>query len=149
MPELSRISRIMAKAIYASEPLVDLPVHPTLPEDLKDFYRTFGGGEFFPGSAWSFAICAADELQRSDMYVVGEDIGEEVSANWYVIATCDDQTISICLAEGPEFGRCYDSYWDIYPTADPSTLIAASFTDLLEMIVSNRGHSLFWIPGHH
>lgn len=139
----------MAKAIYACESPGDPPARPTLPEDLKAFYRAYGGVKFFPGSEWSFVICAADKLQRSDMYVLGEDIGDDVSANWYVIATCDDQTISICLSEGPEFGRCYDSYWDIYPTADPSTLIATSFTELLEMIVSNGGRSLFWIPGHH
>lgn len=82
------------------------------------------------------------------MHVFGEDVGDELSASWYVIATSDDHTISICLSEGNEFGWCYDFYWDIYPAADSTTLIATSFTDLLEMIVSDGYRFLFWIAGH-
>lgn len=143
------ISRIMAKARYTSKPPVSTPASLKLPEDLKAFYRTYGEVMFFPDGDYSFVVHGEDRLQRSDMYVLGEDVGEELSANWYVIATCDDQTISICLSDGNQFGWCYDSYWDIYPAADSITLIATSFTDLLEMIVADGGRSLFWIAGRH
>ncbi|AZF18684.1 hypothetical protein [Pseudomonas sp. R3-18-08] len=79
---------------------------------------------------------------------MNEVLEDPDSANWYVLVKCEDQVISIDLTPGPHFGYCYDSFWDNYPTADASTLIAKSFTKLVERIIKFGGKNLFWIPGH-
>ncbi|MEG2803107.1 hypothetical protein [Stenotrophomonas sp.] len=142
------IEQLMAQAIYTPLPTVPGTRPRTLPADLAAFHARFGAVTLYPDAEYGFTLAAADNLQRADEHVVGEDIDEPLSAHWYVIATCGDQTIAICLAEGPTFGTCYDAYWDCYPTADASTRIAGSFTELLARLVADEGRSLFWIAGH-
>lgn len=143
------LEALMQGANYTSTPPAPSPLDASLPADLQAFYRKYGQTTFYPGAPYSFTIQQADQLERADLHVAGEDIGDELSEYWYVIATCDDQAISIDLRPGETFGHCYDSFWDRYPTADDTTLVARSFTELLQKIVADSGRSLFWIDGHH
>lgn len=127
-------------------PSTGLPSH-AVPDDLADFYRSYSSAVCYPQARYSFAIQAPD-LERSDFVVMNEDLEDPDSANWYALVKCEDQVISIDLTPGPHFGYCYDSFWDSYPTADESTLIAKSFTELVERIIKSGGKNLFWIPGH-
>lgn len=116
----------------------------SIPQDLADFYANFGGAIFHPDQEFSFTV-SLPCLERSDLVVMGENIDLPGSAEWYVLAKCGDQVISIELGHGPTFGYCYDSFWDSYPTADDSTLIAKSFTELIEKIIASGGKGLFWL----
>ncbi len=127
-------------------PSTGLPSH-LVPDDLADFYKNYSSAVFYPKARYSFAI-QPPELERSDFVVMNEDLEDPDSANWYALVKCEDQVISIDLTPGPQFGYCYDSFWDSYPTADESTLIAKSFTELVEKIIDAKGKNLFWIPGH-
>lgn len=40
-------------------------------------------------------------------------------------------------------GRCNDSNWEIHGVPDSCTIIADSFTDLLERLVMNKGKSWY------
>ncbi|WP_147296000.1 hypothetical protein [Pseudomonas fluorescens] len=128
------------------EPSTGLPTNP-IPDDLADFYRHYSSAVFYPHARFSFTI-QPPELERSDFVVMNEDLEDPDSANWYALVKCEDQVISIDLTPGTKFGYCYDSFWDSYPTADESTLVAKSFTELVEKIINSRGSNLFWIPGH-
>ncbi|MDU8350890.1 hypothetical protein RYA05_03160 [Pseudomonas syringae pv. actinidiae] len=119
-----------------------------MPDDLSDFYRHFGGAVFHANATYCFRIYPP-WLERSDFAVMGEDLGIPDSANWYALGEFGDQVISIDLGQGPQFGYCYDSFWDSYPTADESTLIARSFTELIKKVIESKGERLFWVHESH
>ena len=140
------ILNLIENADCTTAPSTGLPSNP-VPDDLTDFYNHYSSAVFYPKAQYSFTI-QAPELERSDFVVMNEDLEDPDSANWYALVKCADQIISINLKPGPQFGYCYDSFWDSYPTADESTLIAKSFTELIEKIIKSGGKNLFWIPGH-
>lgn len=142
----TKIVDLIVNSGCLTTPSTGFPKHP-VPDDLADFYKHYSSAIFYPQAPYSFTI-QPPELKRSDFVVMNEDLEDPDSANWYVLAKCEDQIISVDLTQGPQFGYCYDSFWDSYPTADESTLIAKSFTELVEKIIACGGNNLFWIPGH-
>jgi hypothetical protein len=143
---LSKIVDLIENSDCTTAPSTGSPSN-LVPDDLADFYKHYSSAVFYPKAQYSFTI-QAPELERSDFVVMNEDLEDPDSANWYALVKCEDQIISIDLTPGPQFGYCYDSFWDSYPTADESTLIAKSFTELVEKIIKSGGKNLFWIPGH-
>lgn len=143
---LTKIIDLIENSDCTTVPSTGLPNGP-IPNDLADFYQHYSSAVFYPQARYSFTI-QSPILERSDFVVMNEDLEDLDSANWYVLVKCEDQIISIDLTPGPQFGYCYDSFWDSYPSADESTLIAKSFTELVEKIIKSGGKNLFWIPGH-
>ncbi len=143
---LIKIVDLIENSDCTTTPSTGLPSN-LVPDDLADFYKHYSSAVFYPKAQYSFTILAP-EFERSDFVVMNEDLDDPDSANWYALVKCEDQVISIDLTPGPKFGYCYDSFWDSYPTADESTLVAKSFTELVEKIINSRGSNLFWIPGH-
>ena len=143
---LIKIVDLIENSDCTTTPSTGLPGN-LVPDDLADFYKHYSSAVFYPKAQYSFTILSP-ELERSDFVVMNEDLDDPDSANWYALVKCEDQVISIDLTPGPKFGYCYDSFWDSYPTADESTLVAKSFTELVEKIINSRGSNLFWIPGH-
>ncbi len=143
---LTKIIDLIENSDCTTVPSAGLPNGP-IPNDLADFYQHYSSAVFYPQARYSFTI-QSPILERSDFVVMNEDLEDLDSANWYVLVKCEDQIISIDLTPGPQFGYCYDSFWDSYPSADESTLIAKSFTELVEKIIKSGGKNLFWIPGH-
>lgn len=143
---LTKIVDLIANSDCLTVPSTGFP-KKSIPDDLADFYKNYSSAIFYPRARYSFTV-QPPELERSDFVVMKEDLEDPDSANWYALVRCEDQIISIDLTQGPQFGYCYDSFWDSYPTADESTLIAKSFTELVEKIIASGGKNLFWIPGH-
>ncbi|KAA6167772.1 SMI1/KNR4 family protein [Pseudomonas marginalis] len=143
---LTKIIDLIENSDCTTVPSAGLPNGP-IPNDLADFYQHYSSAVFYPQARYSFTI-PSPILERSDFVVMNEDLEDPDSANWYVLVKCEDQIISIDLTPGPQFGYCYDSFWDSYPSADESTLIAKSFTELVEKIIKSGGKNLFWVPGH-
>ena len=143
---LIKIVDLIENSDCTTTPSTGLPSN-LVPDDLADFYKYYSSVVFYPKAQYSFTI-QPPELKRSDFVVMDEDLEDPDSANWYALVKCEDQIISIDLKPGPQFGYCYDSFWDSYTTADESTLIAKSFTELIEKIIKSGGKNLFWIPGH-
>ena len=143
---LTKIIDLIENSDCTTVPSAGLPNGP-IPNDLADFYQHYSSAVFYPQARYSFTI-QSPILERSDFVVMNEDLEDPDSANWYVLVKCEDQIISIDLTPGPQFGYCYDSFWDSYPSADESTLIAKSFTELVEKIIKSGGKNLFWVPGH-
>ncbi|MCS3510705.1 hypothetical protein [Pseudomonas grimontii] len=141
-----KILELIENSDCTTEPSIGLSNHP-VPDDLSYFYQHYSSAVFYPQARHNFTV-QPPALERSDFAVMNEDLKDPASANWYVLVKDEDQIISIDLTPSPRFGYCYDSFWDSYPTADESTLIARSFTELVEKIIKFGGKSLFWIPGH-
>lgn len=119
---LIKIVDLIENSDCTTTPSTGLPSN-LVPDDLADFYKHYSSAVFYPKAQYSFTILAP-EFERSDFVVMNEDLDDPDSANWYALVKCEDQVISIDLTPGPKFGYCYDSFWDSYPTADESTLVA-------------------------
>lgn len=115
-----------------------------LPSDLALFYMLCGGATLFEHASFPFAIVPPKDFalanrallkgMNNEMMVEAKD---HTSWSWYIIATDGDlEIVSIDLDE-QRLGQCYDCFWDVYP--HDSELIAASFTDLLKRLLTNRG----------
>ena len=42
-------------------------------------------------------------------------------------------------------GYCYDSFWDRYSVVGEQSIIAKSFTELLERIYASKGNMWYWM----
>ncbi|QIF00743.1 hypothetical protein [Roseimicrobium sp. ORNL1] len=73
-----------------------------------------------------------------------EEIDQDISAWWYLIAKGNNPTEAIVIDLHPErLGRCYDGFHQVYATAD-SRVVARSFTALIEGLLHAKGTSHFW-----
>ncbi len=120
-----------------------------IPDDLKEFYSLCGGVILFEASDYCFKISTPAELIPANPSILPEgyeqDIPkDDISNDFYIIArNGPEQAISINLGDS-QFGYCYDSFWDLHATSD-STIIAYSFTSLLNSLVKNKGSYLYWL----
>lgn len=48
-----------------------------------------------------------------------------------------------CSAD--RLGRCYDSFWDSHGVAGSCSIVALSFTDLLQRLLDNNGDYWYWL----
>jgi hypothetical protein len=67
---------------------------------------------------------------------------KDVSWDWYIIGEGENtQYITINL-NTERLGICYDSFWEAHPSNPP--IIALSFIQLLENLVSSKGGEWYW-----
>ena len=97
------------------------------------------------------SISSLSELQPTNQIlypaddVIWEELADDISNDWFMIASSQElsQYISIDLNK-KRFGFCYDSFIETHATPDESPIIAKSFTELLEKLVSNE-KEWFWL----
>jgi hypothetical protein len=115
-----------------------------LPLDLKYYLENYSSIVLFKDMDYSIKIVGLSEFKRSNLIIVGEDVEDDISHNWYIIA--DDgnsQYITIDLSK-QRLGRCYDSFWDIHGLPGNQPIIAKGFTELLERLYLAKGKSFYW-----
>ncbi len=123
-----------------------------LPDDLKEFYSFCGGVLLFEGSDYWFNISSPEELIPANPDILPEGFEEDIpkddiSNNFYIIArNGPEQAISINLGN-PQFGYCYDSFWELHATSE-SPIIAYSFKSLLESLVKGKGSYPYWLKSN-
>lgn len=115
-----------------------------LPEDLKAFYTKCGGIRFFIGRDYPIAIVPPAEFVRANPVIAAVDDPGDRSDDWFIVAKEGGQYVTLDL-NPDRHGRCYDSFWDRHAVAGSSTIIASSFTDLLQKIASSSGDGWFWL----
>jgi hypothetical protein len=121
-----------------------LPEGLSLPEDVRHFYEAAGGAVLFKGAPYEFEIVSPDEFVRANPVIVLQPHEHDVSYNWFIIVQSSPQYISIDLNPS-RVGRCYDSFWDRHALRGTCPVIARSFTELLERLLSAKGEELFWL----
>jgi antitoxin YokJ len=132
------------------------PEH-VLPGDLQEFYQLCGGVTLFGRADYPISIVPPEEMVLANAVIlrgVSEPqlaaTADDISWSWYIVGVEEGHSsMYITIDLSPErLGRCYDSYWEIHP--GNSTIIATSFTHLLEQLLSNRGERWYWVrPGFH
>jgi hypothetical protein len=132
--------------------LPQLPPGLTLPDEIRTFYSLCGGAELFLDQNFGFRIVAPSEFERANPVVLGNtyhlahqaELDSDITNNWYLIArgAGPEEGISIDLSVNRQ-GHCYDSFHEVHGTPD-SHIIALSFTELLDRLLSCGGKALFW-----
>ena len=123
----------------------------SLPKDLEFFYENYEYAILNIDTSCEIRISSLSELQPTNQIlypaddVIWEELEDDISNDWFMIASSQElsQYISIDLNK-KRFGFCYDSFIETHATPDESPIIAKSFTELLEKLVSNE-KEWFWL----
>jgi hypothetical protein len=116
-----------------------------LPADLKYCLGNYNSVILFENAECPIKILGSKDFASANRIVIGEDIENDISHDWFVIASNDRlQYITIDLAH-ERSGRCYDSFWDRHGVAGEQPIIANSFTELLQALYDNKGKYPYWL----
>lgn len=117
-----------------------------LPDDLREFYRSCGGLVLFSDAPFVWEIVGPDGLVPTNLEVVGEQVEDDITSSWFVIARQRGDSgslISIDLSRA-RLGWCYDSDVEVHGLVGDSAILAFSFTELLGELIGARGQYVFW-----
>lgn len=122
-------------------------IDPTLelPLDVHEFYEVCGGVTLFQHADYQVNIVPPQEFVLSNPVLVGERCEEDISSNWYLVANDGHGEYLTIDLDPSRLGRCYDSFHDRHGVVGESSIIALSFTDLLERLIKNKGQYWYWL----
>lgn len=121
---------------------------PNLPADLVEFYNSYERINVAPNSDYPLFISAISELIPSNEAIIDEDIQDDITAHWRILAKGRaNEYISIDLSPD-RLGFCYDSFADRHGIAGSCPIIAKSFTEFLERTLNQSGARHFWLERH-
>jgi hypothetical protein len=142
---LKKISKDPECKVLPPEGLPTLSAGHVLPPDLKAFYELCGGVELFSEADYDSAVVRPRELVLANPEIIGEPDPESLTGSWYIVVRgMGDQLMTIDCAPERQ-GRCYDSFWDCHGVVGGCSIIARSFTSLLEQLYASRGEHWFWL----
>lgn len=125
--------------------LPDIDNVEKLPTDVKTFYENCGGICFFVGTPYEFTVVKPNEMVLANPVIVGELCEEDISSKWYIVCKdVEDNYITLDMGEERK-GRCYDSFWDRHGVVGECTIVARTFTELLQSLLESKGEELFWL----
>lgn len=115
-----------------------------IPNDLKYFYENYETAILNIDEFTEIVITPYRMLKVTNkiLYpiddVIWEELEGDISNKWFMIASSKElgQYISIDL-DKERLGYCYDSFIETHANPDESPIVAKSFTELLERLVSN------------
>lgn len=123
---------------------IQYQINLKLPIDLIKFYTICNGVELFLGEDFSYRILGIDELEKANKIILNENYEDDISNNWYVIATdYNGDYIAIDLSSH-KLGWCYDAYHETYALIGDMPIIAKSFTELLVNLYQSNGKVSYW-----
>ncbi|HEV2360145.1 MAG TPA: SMI1/KNR4 family protein [Acidimicrobiales bacterium] len=120
----------------------------SLPVDLAEFYERCGGADLFAGELFPVHISSPDEFVLVNPLIIGGLAGDDITDDWYVVASGGDgERISIDL-HPDRLGTCYDSFLEVHGVRGSCAIVARSFSELLEHLLDGRGGHWYWLePG--
>jgi hypothetical protein len=123
------------------------PPH-VLPVDVREFYELCGGATLFEDSDYPLVLVPPDQVVRANPVIIGEACDEDRSASWYIVARDLHRNYITIDCSQERLGRCYDSSFDRHGIAGSCPVVATSFTDLIDRLLSNAGQHWYWLrPG--
>lgn len=147
---LQDIKEIENCIVYPAEGLPEnIEEGDVLPEDVLEFYNMCAGMDLFTKADFGLTIVAPDKLVLANPIIVGEKCDYDISSHWYIIANLGDGNYLSIDLHPDRLGKCYDSHWDCHGVAGSSTVVANSFTDLLNRLLVSKGEgdSWYWNSG--
>ena len=137
--------------VYTPAGMPTIQPDHVLPDDLNYFYQLCGGLELFKSSSFPTIICPPDRLIPANPVIfagISQDLIDETkghpSWSWYIVCECPEETdqwITIDLSS-LRAGYCYDSQFFLHP--GDSYIVASSFTELLALLIVDKGEDRFW-----
>ncbi|RPD43598.1 SMI1/KNR4 family protein [Hymenobacter sediminis] len=122
-----------------------LQIEYSLPTDLQYYLENYSSIKLFKSAEYPLEIVGAEDFLRANPVIIGEEIEDDISNNWFIIATDGkSQYITIDLSK-ERLGKCYDSFWDRHGVAGEQPVIANSFTELLQNLYKNTGNYPYWL----
>lgn len=133
----------------AGQPTINTTAH-RLPDDLAEFYNLCGGVELFRTATYPYSILSPRHFQIANEVLcptawMETEWQEDISANWYIIAS-DPEAQYLTIDLNPQrLGRCYDSFLGRHAVKGFCPIIARSFSELLESLWLNKGDYPYWL----
>lgn len=115
-----------------------------LPKDLLEFYTICGGVELFTNVDFGVSIVPSDKFVLANPIIVGEKCEYDISSHWYIFGDLGSGNYLSIDLHPDRLGKCYDSHWDSHGVVGSSTVVAISFTDLLNRILVSKGEGESW-----
>lgn len=143
---IEKIRKLPDCTVYPSNglPKLDNNKHK-LPDDIVEFYENCGGVTLFHSESYVANIVPPEEFKLANPIIVGELCEEDITSEWYIIVNDGNGDYLTIDLSNERLGRCYDSYWDRHGVVGECPIIAITFTELLENLVSNKGMQWYWL----
>ena len=137
------------------KPAAGLPVLPPdlrLPADLAAFYERFGEARLFGDIHDPHCyVLPPQEFVQVGEAIMGEPTTAGTERTWYALAHVQDGNYFGIDLLPERLGWCYDCFHETYGVPGHCTVIARSFTELLNH-VATAGDEAFWLspdfPGY-
>ena len=126
-----------------------------LPSDILEFYQQCGGVKLYEHGSFPVEIVSPQEFVIASPVIYKdmlddetvETIKDDISWHWYLIGKGQAAQFMTIDLRPERLGYCYDSDWIVHPR--DSTIVALSFTELLQRLFSDRGGIYYWAePGY-
>lgn len=122
-----------------------LPDDVALPSDITSFYTACGGADLFKESDFSATLVSPDRFRPATAAIVGGETPPDRSDHWFIVAEDSSEPLVVIDLAPDRLGRCYDAFREIYGIAGSMSVLASSFTDLVEALLANEGTHWFWL----
>ncbi|WP_373229306.1 SMI1/KNR4 family protein [Cohnella sp.] len=116
-----------------------------LSNDLREFYETCGGITLFQHADYQVNIVSPEDFVLANPVIVGERCDEDISSNWYIVASDGRGEYLTIDLDSSRLGKCYDSFFDRHGVVGESQVIALSFVELLKRLIQNKGQYWYWL----
>jgi hypothetical protein len=141
---LTAISETSDCKLLRREHPINIEVGFKLPDDLRYYFENYKSITFWEKSNYSVKIVGIEGFKKANPIIIGEDVPDDISNNWFIISNDNPQFITIDLFK-ERLGKCYDSFWDRHGVVGEQPIIANSFTELLEQLYQSKGDYFYWL----
>lgn len=126
--------------------LPSIPPDLQLPLDLAAFYQQFSEANLFSddGIDPPCRLVPPAEFVPVGIAIMGEPPETRIERSWYAVADVRDGNYLAIDLLPSRLGRCYDCFHESYGEPGYCTVIALSFTELLNRIAEAEGNA-FWL----
>lgn len=143
---LDRISRTTDCSIRPSTATsVTLRPGLSLPADLEEFYEKCGGATLFASSVYAVEIVPPEMVTPANIAIIGEEYPDDRSSGWVLVASLSNSDFISIDLDRDRLGHCYDSSHEVHGVVGSCSIVALSFSELLESILDARGGYWFWL----
>lgn len=142
---LEKISTLPDCKVYPPNGLPKTDRNLELPKDVQEFYCLCGGVAIYENADYNINIVKPDEFVLANPVIVGEQCENDISSNWYIVASGGNSEYLTMDLAPVRLGRCYDSFFDRHGIVGESQIIALSFTELLKNLINNQGDYWYWL----
>ena len=94
---LKSISETNGCKLVKREKPINIEVGFILPDDLRFYFENYNSITFWEKSNYSVKIVGIEGFKKANPIIIGEDVPDDISNNWFIIAEDNPQFITIDL----------------------------------------------------